>query len=213
LFVHNGGMDTKPLERLTAALYRVTDRMADEEPLKWALRRTSLNLSQVALKNPELLSIPEEEARSKSMATLFVELIRLLELASSISYISRINFEVLIREYRHIESGIFSGGEATLVEPKKEISESLSVPAAAEKKNVQIKSQHKEVAPPSDRQKKILDHLSSVGVGISIGDIVAYFEGKISDKTIQRDLSDLVSAGTIRSEGERRWRRYFSEKQ
>jgi|GEM_PF-3439660 len=206
-------MDTKPLERLTAALYRVTDRMADEEPLKWALRRTSLDLSQTALKNPELLSIPEEEARSKSMAMLFAELIRLLELASSISYISRVNFEVLIREYRHIESGIFRGGEATLIEPKsipqdipKEQPHEL---VAKEKKERTIA--HKESSQISSRQKKILEHVASATRGISIGDIVAYFEGKISDKTIQRDLGDLVMLGSIRSEGERRWRRYFAE--
>ncbi len=203
-------MDTKPLERLTAALYRVTDRMTDAEPLKWALRRTSLDLSQIALKNPELLSIPEEEARSKSMAMLFAELIRLLELASSISYISRINFEVLIREYRHMESSIFRGGEAILAEPQKEHREII------QKQQEKKISREKRISPitasqPSDRQKKILERVASAERGISIGDIVAYFEGKISDKTIQRDLSDLVSAGTIRSEGERRWRRYFTE--
>lgn len=208
-------METKPLERLTAALYRVTDRMADEEPLKWALRRTSLDLSQVALKNPELLSIPEEEARSKKMAILFIELIRLLELASSISYISRINFEVLVREYRHIESGIFRGGEGARVEQKKEIPEfatqSTEKTFIQEKKSISTRP-HKETAQPSDRQRKILEHLTTAERGISIGDIVAFFEGKISDKTIQRDLSDLVSAGNIRHEGERRWRRYFAEK-
>ncbi|MEK7630481.1 MAG: hypothetical protein AAB417_00400 [Patescibacteria group bacterium] len=197
-------MDTKPLERLTAALYRVTDRMADEEPLKWALRRTSLDLSQVALKNPELLSIPEEEARSKSMVMLFSELIRLLELASSISYISRINFEVLIREYRHIESSVFRGGQEIVAEQRKEIPQ--------EKKSISTRS-YKETAQPSDRQRKILEYITTTEGGISIGDVVTFFEGKISDKTIQRDLSDLVSARTIRSEGERRWRRYFTEKQ
>ncbi|MEK7649687.1 MAG: DeoR family transcriptional regulator [Patescibacteria group bacterium] len=207
-------MDTKPLERLTAALYRVTDRMADEEPLKWALRRTSLDLSQAALKNPELLSIPEEEARSKMMATLFAELIRLLELAASISYISRINFEVLIREYRHIESSIFRGGEMTLIEPEKKQEEVQEKPkeevVAKEKKYTQTSS-HREMVQPSDRQKKILEHLVAVERGISIGDLVAYFDGKISDKTIQRDLIELVSSGSIRIEGERRWRRYFAE--
>ncbi len=193
-------MDTSPIERLTAALYRVTDRMADEEPLKWALRKSSLSLSQSALKNPELLSIPEEEARSKTMAILFAELIRLLELAASISYISRVNFEVLIREYRHIESSIFRRGEEVFVEQKKEISQ--------EKKSVPTRV-HRDTIQPSDRQKKILEHLGTMNGGISAGDIVAFFEGKISDKTIQRDLSELALAGSIKSEGERRWRRYF----
>ena len=38
------GYVTDRIQKLTAALYRVTDLLSDKEPLKWTLRDKALNL-------------------------------------------------------------------------------------------------------------------------------------------------------------------------
>ena len=42
----------------------------------------------------------------------------------------------------------------------------------------------------------------------TIKDIALHIPG-VSEKTVQRDLQALVSAGVLKRKGERRWSRYF----
>src|SRR3989338_3427484 len=99
------------LRRLTAALYRVTDRLEDREPLKWTLRESALELERMYFENPEFLSLKREEERSRRMIMLVREVVHLLELVSSLSYVSRINFDVLLREYARFEGFLFQKEE------------------------------------------------------------------------------------------------------
>ena len=58
----------------------------------------------------------------------------------------------------------------------------------------------------NERQIKMLDYLSS-HAQVKIGDLTGFF-GKLSSKTIQRDLNDLVLKRVIKKEGEKRWTVY-----
>lgn len=63
----------------------------------------------------------------------------------------------------------------------------------------------------TSRQDLILSFIKKIGKEVSIKDIalsptIAPFYG---EKTIQRELVDLVERGVIRKRGERRWSRYF----
>ena len=60
----------------------------------------------------------------------------------------------------------------------------------------------------SERQKAIIGHMKKADKKARLGDIHALF-GDVSSKTIQRDLSDLVSKNILRKEGEKRWTTYF----
>jgi hypothetical protein len=66
--------------------------------------------------------------------------------------------------------------------------------------------EHKPAVEPGDRADKIL-HLIHEKRDISIKDIVSYFS-EYSQKTIQRDLAQLVQSGKIKRSGEKRWSRY-----
>jgi DNA-binding transcriptional ArsR family regulator len=183
------------LDRLTSALYRVTDRMDDEEPLKWRLRSCALNLSDLFFKDRESLSIGQEENRSVQMALIFKNINRLLELAGSLSCISRVNFEVLSREYAGLESQIFDKKETVLLDVQPDTEE------------VMIHGETHRVGDISDRKKKILDFLEK-NTGASISSISSLFDNRVSEKTLQRDLGELVLHGFVRAIGERRWRTY-----
>lgn len=63
----------------------------------------------------------------------------------------------------------------------------------------------------SSRQDLILSFIKKIGKEVSIKDVasapaLAHFYG---EKTIQRELLELVERGVLRKKGERRWSRYF----
>lgn len=60
---------------------------------------------------------------------------------------------------------------------------------------------------PNERQSKIIAHLSGNGRA-QLGDIKQLFGDAISEKTIQRDLWQLVSCGLIQRHGDNRWTVY-----
>jgi len=180
------GMHEDFLRRLTAALYRVTDRLEDREPLKWTLRESALELERMYFQNPEFLSLKREEERSRRMIMLVREVVHLLELVSSLSYVSRINFDVLLREYARFEGFLFQKEETPPM-----------LEGASEDGLQEF----------TFRQRKIIEFLAPLR-NSSVSELVKCFDGQISEKTLQRDLNDLIVRGKVRADGERRWRKY-----
>ncbi|KKT41328.1 MAG: hypothetical protein UW30_C0009G0008 [Candidatus Giovannonibacteria bacterium GW2011_GWA2_44_13b] len=80
--------------KITEALYRTTELFSDTEPLKWSLRQTALDILNAAPQD-----LPKFEALIKN---LFLK----LELASSGTFISKMNFDVLKREYTKLLSDL-----------------------------------------------------------------------------------------------------------
>lgn len=66
---------------------------------------------------------------------------------------------------------------------------------------------HKNVIDKDNRKKVILRYIQSKA-DVRLSDILI-FVGNCSEKTIQRELNDLIEGGFIRKQGERRWSRYF----
>jgi len=176
-------MQDEVIKNLTRALYRVTDRLTDREPLKWQLRENALKLENLLFQKED-----SSDSQKENREMLFAALTRNLELASSFSYVARINFEVLLKEYLDNQKIFLEEKEESIL---------LEAP---------VSGVH-EVVSPSTRQKYILDILST-SANVSIADFVKVFEGKISEKTVQRELNELISQGKIKAFGERRWRRY-----
>ncbi len=181
-------MDIKYLEKLTEAVYRVTDRMEDNEPLKWKIRTSALSLSELYYENINALS----DARTKTMLALFESLDRLLKLASSLSYVAQVNFDRLLREYKELRGTLFVQEEKSLLA---EVDEKESIEYRAPQINT------------NDRQQKIMEFLSS-GENRGIHELAEHFVGTVSEKTVQRDLNELVTRGVVSATGEKRWRKY-----
>ena len=87
--------------KITEALYRTTDLFYDGEPLKWSLRQTALEVLNAA-SGLEAKSTYEQVREMDRIEGLVRGLFLKLELASSGTFMSRMNFEVLCREYANL---------------------------------------------------------------------------------------------------------------
>jgi DNA-binding transcriptional ArsR family regulator len=180
-------MNQERIHKLTSAVYRVTERLNDSEPLKWRLRDTALLISDICDQKDYL-----EEERNKRIAQALSDIIRFLDLAALTFYIARANFETLSREYMH--AGASLELESGRVQKKEEVSiiEKQSAPTSR---------------TPSNRQEEILKFLR-LERNASIGDIVNSLGNSVSEKTVQRDLARLITQGIVAAVGDKRWRRY-----
>ncbi len=190
------------IEKLTSKLYQVTDRMDDQDSLKWRLRAVALELSENTIRSKYEVSFSMIEASKRRSDFLFENIISLLGFASSQFHIARSNFETLQREYKNIQDEIEPLNiEHAIADTRKE---SLHKKAINEPSEII----EKEVTPePFIRQNKIMNYLTERHVA-SIGELVIFFENSVSDKTLQRDLGELVAQGKVRADGEKRWRVY-----
>lgn len=98
-------------EKLTAAIYRVTDLMSDKEPIKWTLRDKSIYV----LNN--IMSVKKEPALYNMVLESISNMISFLSLFSMGIYVSKMNFEIMAREYQKIKD-IFEGEKDTLISDK-----------------------------------------------------------------------------------------------
>ncbi len=208
--------------KITEALYRTTDLFYDVEPLKWSLRETSLSILEI-VSGIEGKSEYERSREIEKLNNLVKKLFLKLELASSGTFISRTNFDVLEREYIAIGQSLKRSFIPTLLldKPLTDIvSDSLSDNVSVTDNSNVIR--HEEVSRPAEseptgiivergdpkRKETILEALKTKGPS-SVSDLAGLFAGAISEKTVQRELSSLVAAGNVKQEGEKRWRRYF----
>lgn len=210
-------MDGDKITRITEALYRVTDLMPDQEPLKWSLRRRAIVLINFFLGHGSDRVFKDSLQKRERAFSALSELLGMLDVASSNTFISRINFEVLSREYRacreHLKMS--EGLEIPLLNEEERRPSVAEEPKPEQEPQSQSQSddnasinENATLLPESNhRKEKILRHLGDNG-WMSMGKLVKIFENQFSEKTIQRDLTGLIEAGLIKREGDKRWRRY-----
>src|SRR3989344_4315944 len=179
--------------KITEALYRIPDLFSDAEPLKWALRENALEI---------IGADPRDTVKLEKLAkSMFVK----LELASSGTFISKVNFEVLAKAYSGLlrETMSLSDSYRNLLDSIAGVgAEQISSPPE------RALSDNKPIRHVSDRHETLLAGLRENGRR-SVGELAKMLGGQISEKTVQRELSSLVASGVIKQEGEKRWRRYF----
>ncbi|MDO8522867.1 MAG: winged helix-turn-helix domain-containing protein [bacterium] len=190
--------------QITEALYRTTELFSDAEPLKWSLRQNALDV---------LNSSPQDLGRVEGLVkSLFLK----LELAASGTFISKMNFDVLKREYSNLLSSVMSykNSYQALLD---NIARPAVIGQARPNETVRVSDKPKQIARPIEaaykaeggkRRETILTALKEKGPS-SVGDLAGIFGENISEKTVQRELSALVNTGAVKKEGEKRWRRYY----
>ena len=216
--------------RLTSALYRVSERFPEHEPLRWHVRECA----DVILGG---ISAAWGDEKEMNRVAGKIDAIRNhLLVAREVHWVAPINIDVLVGEYTILRDHL---EQAILWEPKeqerewKETLESLDVPAVIpdvipapvsvpvdkgsarkpEKKERSFQEgfNNAKVAPdpahePNPRQRKILAHIA-VSKEAKISDFFPVLAG-VSSKTIQRDLLELVNKNFLKKEGEKRWTTY-----
>lgn len=191
------------VDKLTRAVYLVTNGLVDNDSLKWRLRDKSLELFWAVRDWAKALS---PEARVWPNGLAFIDdLVFLLSLGRAEGRVSAINLEILQTEYANLKK-YFLGYEA----PKRFYD--LALPEASEVKENQPKitiskpQEKKPVKPDDNRREAVLQFLLGKN-GLSIKEISRALP-RVSTKTVQRELAALVAEGRVRREGDRRWSRY-----
>ncbi len=92
-------------EKLTTALYMVTDIMSDKEPMKWKVRETGVELlSDIAVSSGSVAS--ERMSALRVVVQKIDRVISFLDIAQSTRMISEMNSSVLKREYAALKDAI-----------------------------------------------------------------------------------------------------------
>lgn len=229
----------KKIEKISQAIYLVSNHLKDTEPLKWELRKESIGFLSC------IRSLGEDGDNTNVPADLVLDaltsygkdLISLISLARVSGLISRINGELLIKE---IEQLILSFTEGITADTARagfvlshdffaadpELQERLGFKQTQSNKlpflsDESLSTEHKQVTQNSQivlenkdtikdkkngRQERILLLLKNQS-NLTIKDFATVISD-CSEKTIQRELIELVEKGVIKKEGERRWSTY-----
>lgn len=197
------------VQKITEALYRVTDIFPDKEPLKWYLRDEGLILFKTFMKLRDS-SVYERMKYIDKIERAVPHMVHALDLSSSGTFISRKNFEVLCREYGTLLEFVKEKREDFLPASVKELSIApfKDFPNAFGKITYDEEGNGDSVNSPlnPERKEKILSLIRERGE-VSVGDIAAFFTD-VGEKTIQRDLIALTRDGVLKKYGDKRWRRY-----
>ena len=222
----------KKTEKITAALYLVSGLLKDDEPIKWELRDRGIDLLSSSFTASS--SLPgDKNAVIQSIFTAALETLSLLNVARISNLISGMNHQLLVKEIDNIVAmlrdrlaqnaenagyilsetffrtpDLFSSG----FRPDQRVSSKggtegigqsagkTPMPAAVLKGHVGVQQKK------SQRQDMIINVLKSQS-NLTIKDFSKVIKD-CSEKTIQRELIELVDKGVVKREGERRWSKY-----
>lgn len=214
----------KKTEKITAALYLVSGLLKDDEPLKWELRDRGMDLLSSSFTASN--SIPgDKNVIIQSLFSAALETISLLNVARISNLVSEMNHNLLVREIDHIvhmlrdrlvqnaenagyvlsenffkTPDLFSSGFKNQELPRR-ISDKSQEKGTLESRNTKHMDDKK-----NKRQEGIINILKGQS-NVTIKDFSKVIKD-CSEKTIQRELLELVEKGVVKKEGERRWSRY-----
>lgn len=215
----------KKTEKITAALYLVSGLLKDDEPMKWELRDRGMDLLSSSFTASS--SMPgDKNAVIQSLFSAALETISLLNVARISNLVSDMNHKILVREIDNIVSMLkdrlaqsaqnagYILSESFFKTPtlfssgfKADSRKETRQPAREEGGIRNVTKGHADTAAKkSDRQDRIVEILKGQS-NLTVKDFSKVITD-VSEKTIQRELLDLVQKGVIKKEGERRWSRY-----
>lgn len=216
----------KKTEKISVALYLVTEHLSDKESLKTSIR----SLASVLVKDIIFLNNGQEGRKSYlKIKEDFVELNSLLNLASITGLISLQNTNILIEEINRLNREIENHKDNlnSVADLKKSFFVVESRPRSIEHENVykghkgqeeipnvpkatikndDLDKGHNESASNTERRDEIMKIIKD-NEKVTIKDISLKIKD-CSEKTIQRELLKMVSLNLIKKEGERRWSTY-----
>ena len=199
---------------LTLALYRVTDFFPQGEVLRRQLREKANEIFGGISEYGYSREYPQEAV---AILAKIQAVNGYLAVARAMRFVKPINLTVLEREYNFLTDFLSKELEVNSNNSAAEITPSVTV----EEKKPQVQeplTTRDELAVDkpglihvatdfNQRQKKILEHLSTVQQA-KVSDFYGFFEG-ISSKTVQRDLQELVTKSILKKDGEKRWTTYL----
>ncbi|MEI6490715.1 MAG: hypothetical protein WCO16_03055 [bacterium] len=205
---------------ISRAVYLITDFFDNKEPIKVRMRQLSIDLVEQVL-SLSIQPSPERKSLLDNLIKTNLSLISFSEIAMFSGIESQMNHSVLCAEIQGLMSVIEEretpgrlGGHFVLDEAffSKENKPEISTPVHPVIKKPTIHT--KPITEGTDTSDKRKSERRNAILGIiknkvnaSIKDIAEGVVG-CSEKTVQRELLDMVASGLLKKEGERRWSRY-----
>ncbi len=195
-------------DKLTTALYAVTDFVSDQEPAKWQLRDRALDLLTEVLKTKNVNGLTKTVRLEKLICDID-QIVKILEVVAMGGAASRMNLSILETEYKALRDMLSGrleqqlGSWLAVSEPKPLLIEPIVDPSSVQT----LPTRPKKKDEKQGRKTQILDFLKGKG-WLSVTDI-ARVAPNYSTKTIQRELNAMIDKGLIRKKGEKRWSRYL----
>lgn len=225
----NSNYFSERAKKLTTAIYLVTNLIPQTDPLRQATREMSIKLLSSVGLSANGLSFTQIATEVSSLCRKILEM---LEIAYFSGYVSEMNFSVLKGEFDVFANEIigYQSPQASLDQESLKVeflkkplslnSQTFSRPKGqnrhgqntAQKQAVlQSPVQQVETKKPIEvkkesRRETILSIIKMKGA-VGIKDISAVIVD-CSEKTVQRELHALVSDGTLKKSGDRRWSVY-----
>ena len=215
----------KKTEKLASAIYIVTNLFSENEPMKWTLRKKAGDLVSFTLNYKDISNSNHSEF-AYDMRTHVLELVSLLEISSSAGLVSNMNFSILKQEFSNLTDTFNLSKESLHGQLPRAL---FDIAQEQEKESNNQKNYYTEplnalprtlYSEPKDRNihvnKSILKRSNRQNIILSLLKknkelIIKDFTEVIKDcseKTIQRELISLISEGTVKRTGQRRWSRY-----
>jgi hypothetical protein len=226
----------KKTEKITAGIYLVSGLLKDDEPMKWELRDHGMELmssSFMASSNTP----GDKSVIIQSLFTAALETISLLNVARISNLITEMNHSLLVREIDNIvgmlrdrlaqsaenagyvlSENFFKTPDlfSTGFRPDARFAQSHSKGHSADthvwKSEKNLDKGGHSIGHSTIQAKKISRQESIVNVLKTQSNLTIKDFSKVikdcSEKTIQRELIELVDRGVVKKEGERRWSRY-----
>ena len=222
----------KKTEKITSALYLVSGLLKDDEPMKWELRDKGMDLLSSSF-SASNATPGDKNYIIQSLFTAALETISLLNVAKISNLISDMNHSILVREIDQVVAlmrdrlsesassaglvlseqffktpNLFTSGFKTGERIKNEEFGVTNRSGMSKKRELSdVPSGHKVMQEKkSKRQENIVNVLKGQS-NLTIKDFAKVIKD-CSEKTIQRELTEMVAKGLVKKEGERRWSRY-----
>jgi hypothetical protein len=201
----------------------VSNLLSDSEPMKWSLRSKASALLSLILTFKDLYKV-EKNRLSSEAKTRVLEIVSLLQIASSAGLVSEMNFSIIRQEFLNLLDFLSNAENAETDNNPNRISRSFfEVPKNFLSDKNQVNSDRENdhyikdisnspsgtgiVFKRNNRQNIILGLLKKKGK-MTVKDIAQTIKD-CSAKTIQRELNALIKAKVIDKTGQRRWTLYF----
>ena len=210
----------KKTEKIVSAIYLITSLIKDNEPMKWELREGSMSLLSVLM----TLNGVEAVDKNRLLQSFFlssVQLISYLNISLTSGLISHMNSKLIIDEIHMLVDYIKQQTISSVHSAGFILSDTFfatDMPTHSQKREVlnqslnsiqnkPIKNKAIIIKDKKDSRKNHIIDLLKKSSNLTIKDFVKVIKD-CSEKTIQRELIDLVKNGVIKKEGERRWSTY-----
>lgn len=192
-------LDKDRVIKLTLALYKITDRFPEDEPLRIDSRQKADNiLEKFIASGQRSISEKKEAASLRESALLDIEvLLSFLLIAQKQLWAREEHLDVLSREYQGL-SLFFNQNQREEVSSRQSPRKKRDDENQAKTENLAIKNK--------TRCSKIIDILKEKK-SLQVKDLEAYFP-KITKRTLRRDFDYLLKEGLVRRMGTKNMTEY-----